>query len=76
MDTYDQYIEIINSSDKVTILDSGSTNNVDYILYNYNDQEYNYLVKINNSNTGFLVGNTVSEDSVKECFEHLTFYKE
>lgn len=68
---YKYYKKATESGANVTIIDSGSKDNIDYIFYNYNDTEFNYVIKIKNSNTGILLGNNVSKDSAKECFDRL-----
>ena len=40
-------------------------------MWNYNNSEYNYAILIKNSQTGVLLGNTVSEESAKEVFNRL-----
>lgn len=40
-------------------------------MWNYNDSEFNYVVKINGTNTGMLIANNISEESAKECFDRL-----
>lgn len=76
LDGYDQYIDVVNKDTNSTILDSGNKNGVEYIFYSYNNSEYNYIIKINNSNTGVILANAVSKESAEECFNRLTFSKE
>ena len=40
-------------------------------MWNYNDSEYNYVIMIEGTNTGVLLGNNVSEKSAKECFNRI-----
>ena len=54
------------------MLDSGKKDGNDYFFWCYNDTEWNYVIKINGSNTGIVLGNNVSEESAKECFNRLT----
>lgn len=68
---YEYYKKAAQSGANVTIIDSGSKDNIDYIFYNYNDTEFNYVIKIKDSHTGILLGNNVSEKSAKECFNRL-----
>lgn len=77
IDGYNQYVDIANdTSSGATVLDEGNKNGVTYTFYSYNNEEFNYIIKVDNSNTGVLLGNDVSEQSAKEVFEKLTFSKE
>ncbi|MBO5479223.1 MAG: hypothetical protein J6A04_05990 [Clostridia bacterium] len=76
LEGYEQYITAVNKDSNSKIIDRGTKNGVDYIFYSYNNSEFNYIVKIVDSKTGILLGNSVSEQSAKECFERLTFSKE
>ena len=42
-------------------------------FWSYQDAEYDYAILIEESETGIILGNNVSEDSAKECFERLHF---
>ncbi len=70
-DYYDQYIESVKSDDNAKIIDEGENDNFSYVMWNYNDSEYDYVILVNGTNTGVLLGNNVSEESAKECFERL-----
>ena len=76
LETYEQYLDAINSDNLVYIIDSGNKNGVEYLFYSYNNSEFNYILKIENSNTGILLGNPNSEEEAKLCFELLEFSKE
>lgn len=73
---YNQYIGVINSDSSVRIIDSGSENGITYTFYSYNDSEFNYLIRVDGSSTGLLLGNPISEESARECFNRLTITKE
>lgn len=73
MDGYNQYIELVNNDTNSKIIDSGNKNGITYTFYTYNNSEFNYVIKINNSNTGILLGNPNSQKEAKEIFERLTF---
>lgn len=78
---YDHYVDIISNDDAAKILDSGSREDVEYTfytVYNTNDNlnEYNYIIKVKNSNTGVLLGNTDSQSSAQKIFENLSFIRE
>lgn len=73
IDGYNQYIEAINSDFNAKILDSKTKDGISYTFYSYNDSEFNYVIKINDSNTGILLGNPNSQEEAEKCFELLTF---
>ena len=73
MDGYNQYIELVNNDTNSKIIDSGNKNGITYTFYAYNNSEFNYVIKINNSNTGILLGNPNSQKEAEEIFEKLTF---
>lgn len=70
-ENYGQYVEVVNADETATLLDSGSKDGNQYIFWSYNGAEYNYAILIGDSNTGVLLGNNVSEESARECFERL-----
>lgn len=72
-DGFELYKEMINGDESAVILDSGSKDGNEYIFWSYNDSEFDYVILVNDSGTGILLGNNVSEESAKECFERLTF---
>lgn len=76
LDGYEQYIATVNNTSTAKVIDKGTKNGVEYTFYSYNNQEFNYIIKIEGSNTAILIGNAVSEESAKECFERLTFSKQ
>jgi len=71
LEGYEYYMGFIEDG-SVEVIDSGVKDNIEWILYKTNN-EYNYLIKVSGSNTGILVGNNISLESAKECFERLTF---
>ncbi len=68
---YDAYVESVSKDEKAKIIDSGKKDSCEYLMWNYNNTEFNYVILIENSNTGIVLGNNVSEKSAKECFERL-----
>lgn len=76
IDGYNQYLNAVNSDANAKVIDSGSKYGITYTFYSYNDSEFNYIIKIDGSNTGILLGNPNSETEAKEIFELLTFSKE
>lgn len=72
-DKYQEYVSVAQSDPDATVLDSGKKDGNEYVFWNYNDSEYNYVIMIKGSNTAILLGNPISEKSAKECFDRLTF---
>lgn len=68
---YDSYVNVINSDENAKLLDESSNDNIKYVFWNYNDTEYNYVILIQESKTGIVLGNTVSEECAKEVFKRL-----
>ena len=73
IDGYNQYIEAVNNDSNAKILESKTKDGISYTFYSYNDSEFNYVIKINDSNTGILLGNQNSQEEAEKCFELLTF---
>lgn len=69
---YEEYVEAVLSDENAKLLDSGKKDGNDYYFWSYKDSEWNYVIKIKDSNTGIVLGNPVSEESAKECFDRLT----
>lgn len=74
LDGYDLVKSMINLSSNYTILDSGSKDNIEYVFYKYNTQ-YVYMIKINDSKTGILLENNISQESAEEVFNRLSYKK-
>lgn len=72
---YQSYVEAVKTDEKATILDTGEKDGNTYLFWMYNEKEYNYALLIKNSDTGILLGNTISEESAKACFQRLTVQK-
>lgn len=67
------YVSVVNDTDTATVIDKGDNETYEYIMWNNNDEEYDYAIHLKDSKTGILIGNNVSEKSAKECFSRLTF---
>ena len=76
LDGYNQYIDAVNNDTNSKIIETNTKDGLEYTFYSYNDSEYNYIIKISDSNTGLMLANNVSEESAKECFSRLTITKE
>lgn len=70
-DVYAEYTNL-EGAENVQILDSGSKDGNQYIFWCFDGKEYNYAILVGESNTGILLGNLVSQESAKECFNRLT----
>lgn len=71
-DAFAQYKSVVENDEKAEMIDSGEKDGNDYIFWCYNGSEYNYAILIADSNTGIVLGNVISEESAKECFDRLT----
>ena len=69
---YNQYVESIDGDAKAKVIDTGKVGENEYLFYEYDNSEFNYVVLVGDSKTGLIIGNNVSEESAKECFERLT----
>ncbi len=70
-DAYEQYVSVVESDENAELLDSGTKDGHEYIFWCYNGSEYNYAILIDDSSTGIILGNPISEESAKECFNRL-----
>lgn len=71
-EVYEQYVRNVEHDANAELLDSGKKDGNEYIFWCYDDEEYNYLVLVADSDTCVLLGNITSERSAKKCFERLT----
>ncbi len=71
-EAYQQYVDIVNAGNGAKLLDSGEKEGIEYIFWSFNDSEYNYAILVKGSNTGIILGNPVSEETARECFNRLT----
>lgn len=69
LDGYYAYYDEVYDSD-VEILEDGQKGECEYVMWT-DGYEYDYLILIEDSNTGVLIGNDVSEESARECFDRL-----
>ena len=71
-EAYEQYKDVVDTDANAELLDAGNKDGNEDIFWSYNDSEYNYAILIKGSSTGLILGNNVSEESAKECFNRLT----
>lgn len=76
IDGYNQYMNAVKIDSNAKVIDNGTKNGVTYTFYSVNNSEFNYLIKIDNSNTGILLGNPNSQAEAEEVFNRLTISKE
>lgn len=76
IDGYNQYMDAVNNDVTARVIDSGSKNGVTYTFYTVNNLEFNYIIKINDSNTCVLLGNRNSQKEAEDVFNKLFFSKE
>ena len=72
-DAYDMYYNLVENDSSSEIIEEKSNKNGDYFFYTTESGEYNYIIKIKDSNTCFILGNDVSKSSAQEVFKRLTF---
>lgn len=70
---YELYVEEANSNADAVVLETGEKDGNEFIFWCYDNGEWNYVIKVKDSNTGIALGNNISEESARECFERLTF---
>lgn len=73
IDGYNQYLDAVNNDTNSKILDSGTKDGITYTFYSYNNSEYNYIIKVDGSNTGILLGNPNSQVEAETVFNLLEF---
>ncbi|MEI3530406.1 MAG: hypothetical protein V8Q75_04970 [Bacilli bacterium] len=71
--SYEEYVNAAKTDSLAKIIDERSKDNIEYVFYSYNNSEYNYVIKVKNSNTGILLGNPNSQEEAEKCFELLKF---
>lgn len=72
LEDYDKYVKMVNDENINKIITNGNKNGMTYLFYNHNNEEWNYIIKINDSKTAVLIGNVISQDSAEQCFNRLS----
>lgn len=73
LEGYEQFVEAnAEWMNNAKVIENKKKGDNEYTLYNYNDSEWDYVIKIGNSKTGLFLSNSVSEKSARECFNRLT----
>lgn len=68
IDGYNQYMNAVETDSTAKVIDSGSKDGITYTFYSVNDSEFNYIIKIDGSKTGILLGNPNSQAEAEEVF--------
>ena len=71
--TYDIYYNKVKTDSRSNIIEEKDKENIKYFFYEYDNSEYNYIIKIKNSKTCLILGNNKSRASAHEIFERLDF---
>lgn len=74
-DTYNQYMSLEDSA-QMTVIEKDTVENKKYMFYECEGEsgtEYDFVVWIDGSNTGVLMGSTVGESDAREAFSSLSF---
>lgn len=71
-ESFAQYRAAVESDEKAELLDSGKKDGIEFFFWCYDGKEFNYAIRIEGSQTGIILGNPVSEESARECFNRLT----
>lgn len=69
---YASYVDAVNSDDSAKVIESSTKDSNQYVFWSYNNSEFNIVILVGDSNTGILLGNAISEESARECFNRLT----
>lgn len=69
---YEQFVHAVKADKKAEVLKTGTKRGNEYIFWCYDGTEYNFAILIKDSDTGIILGNLISEESAKECFNRMT----
>ncbi|MGN0517366.1 MAG: hypothetical protein ACI4II_01430 [Acutalibacteraceae bacterium] len=79
-DGYDQYVELVNAGEGVTLIKKGEQDGNEYYFYSTDGSsgtELDFIVRIKGTNTGVAMGalesDTITKDVVFKCFEAISF---
>ena len=70
---YDIYYNRVKTDSRSNIIEEKDKGNIKYFFYEYDNSEFNYIIKIKDSKTCFILGNNKSRESAHEIFERLEF---
>jgi len=69
---YQAYVDAVSADENAVVLDSGNKDGNAYTFWSYQDTEFDYVIMVQDSQTGILIGSNVSEEAARECFERLS----
>ena len=72
IDGYNQYMNAVETDPTANVIETDTRNGITYTFYSVNNSEFNYIIKIDGSNTGILLGNPNSKAEAEEIFNRLT----
>lgn len=75
-ETYDQYMELSETTDSMIILEENERDDVSYLFYEFVGEtgtENNFVIFVKGSHTGVLIGSLSGKDAAKAAFDHLSF---
>lgn len=80
-ESYDSYYNEVKKNKDAKIIEDKETKNLKYFYYKYKNKdieetEYNYIIKIKNSDTCFIIGSIKGDKEAKDIFKRLTITKE
>ena len=71
-----EHVKLIASGDpNAEFIETDVKDGTEYTFWSYDNEEYkeyNIVASIKDSNIGILLGNPISEESARECFDRLT----
>lgn len=67
---YADYADSLNDDENIEVLSTGHNDYYKYVFYRCDDK-YDYIVLINDSDTGVLIENTTSQLDAQKCFRRL-----
>lgn len=72
LDGYDSYKKVTKTQNNVEIFEESSKGDITYTFFSVNNEQFIYLIKINDSKTGLFLENINSKDEAQEVFDLLT----
>ena len=72
-DAFATYADMSQTDPAAEILDQGTKDGNEYIFWTYAGEEFNYIIKIGDSNTAVILANAISQASAEACFDLLSF---
>lgn len=70
LEVYEEGLALL---DEIVYSTKEEKDNITYFYFNYNNTEFDYIIKIKDSDIGFMLTNYISEESAIDVFERLSF---